>query len=181
MHSFAPASGGTVQAHPIVTPLLPGALSAAHAAGLATESIVVIDGAPGHPSLADLLQADAAPPALRIDPATHVAVLPYSSGTTAAPKGVMLSHRNLVANVQQARDLIGVVPEDKVRALLPFYHIYGMTVLLNLAFKQRAALVTMAKFDFAEFLKTIQDHRSRRPNVNRCVGHENRRWVSRYG
>ena len=142
-----------------VTPLLPGALSAAHAAGLATESIVVIDGAPGHPSLADLLQADAAPPALRIDPATHVAVLPYSSGTTAAPKGVMLSHRNLVANVQQARDLIGVVPEDKVLALLPFYHIYGMTVLLNLAFKQRAALVTMAKFDFAEFLRMIQDHR----------------------
>jgi 4-coumarate--CoA ligase len=94
-----------------------------------------------------------------IDPATHVAVLPYSSGTTAAPKGVMLSHRNLVANVQQARDLIGVVPEDKVLALLPFYHIYGMTVLLNLAFKQRAALVTMARFDFVEFLRMIQDHR----------------------
>jgi 4-coumarate--CoA ligase len=115
-----------------VSPLLPGAKAAAHASGIPDERIVVIDGE---------------------------AVLPYSSGTTAAPKGVMLSHRNLIANVQQARDLIGVVPEDKVLALLPFYHIYGMTVLLNLAFKQRASLVTMAKFDFVEFLRMIQDHR----------------------
>ncbi|TFD71088.1 AMP-binding protein [Cryobacterium sp. Hb1] len=142
-----------------VSPLLPGAKAAAHASGIPDERIVVIDGEAGHPSLADLLAADAAAPAVTIDPATHVAVLPYSSGTTAAPKGVMLSHRNLIANVQQARDLIGVVPEDKVLALLPFYHIYGMTVLLNLAFKQRASLVTMAKFDFVEFLRMIQDHR----------------------
>ncbi|TFD28827.1 AMP-binding protein [Cryobacterium lyxosi] len=142
-----------------VSPLLPGAKAAAHASGIPDERIVVIDGEAGHRSLSDLLAADAPAPAVTIDPATHVAVLPYSSGTTAAPKGVMLSHRNLIANVQQARDLIGVVPEDKVLALLPFYHIYGMTVLLNLAFKQRASLVTMAKFDFVEFLRMIQDHR----------------------
>ena len=142
-----------------VSALLPGARAAAHAAGICNECIVVIDGEQGHPSLADLLAADAPAPRVTIDPATHVAVLPYSSGTTAAPKGVMLSHRNLVANVQQARDLIGVVPNDKVLALLPFYHIYGMTVLLNLAFRQRAALVTMARFDFVEFLRMIQDHR----------------------
>ena len=142
-----------------VSPLLSGAKAAAHASGIPDERIVVIEGEAGHPSLADLLAADAPAPAVTIDPATHVAVLPYSSGTTAAPKGVMLSHRNLIANVQQARDLIGVVPEDKVLALLPFYHIYGMTVLLNLAFKQRASLVTMARFDFVEFLRMIQDHR----------------------
>ena len=142
-----------------VSPLLEGARAAAHAAGISNECIVVIDGEPGHPSLADLLNANAKAPVVSIDSATHVAVLPYSSGTTAAPKGVKLSHRNLVANVQQARDLIGVVPDDRVLALLPFYHIYGMTVLLNLAFKQRAALVTMARFDFVEFLRMIQDHR----------------------
>ncbi|TDW30044.1 AMP-binding protein [Cryobacterium psychrophilum] len=142
-----------------VSPLLAGARAAAHAAGIADDRVVVLDGAPGHPSLADLLATDAAVPDVSIDSATHVAVLPFSSGTTGRAKGVMLSHRNLVANVQQARGLVGVVPEDRVLALLPFFHIYGMTVLLNLAFKQRAALVTMAKFDLTEFLRIIQDER----------------------
>ncbi|TFB53523.1 AMP-binding protein [Cryobacterium tagatosivorans] len=142
-----------------VSPLLGGARSAAQAAGIDDERLIVLDGAAGHPSLADLLAQGADAPRVSFDPASHVAVLPYSSGTTGRPKGVRLSHRNLVANVQQARDLIGVVPDDRVLALLPFFHIYGMTVLLNLAFKQRAALVTMAKFDFAEFLRIIQDQR----------------------
>ncbi|TFD40886.1 4-coumarate--CoA ligase family protein [Cryobacterium sp. TMT1-2-1] len=142
-----------------VSPLLGGARSAARSAGIDDERVIVLDGAAGHPSLADLLAQGADAPRVSFDPATHVAVLPYSSGTTGRPKGVRLSHRNLVANVQQARDLIGVVQDDRVLALLPFFHIYGMTVLLNLAFKQRAALVTMAKFDFAEFLRIIQDQR----------------------
>ncbi|KFF60267.1 AMP-dependent synthetase [Cryobacterium sp. MLB-32] len=142
-----------------VTALLPAAATAARALGIDDAHLIVLDGAAGHPSFADLLAEDAPAPVVHIRPATHVAVLPFSSGTTARPKGVMLSHTNLVANVQQARDLIGVVPEDRVLALLPFYHIYGMTVLLNLAFKQRAALVTMAKFDFVEFLRLIQDER----------------------
>ncbi|MDH6238398.1 AMP-binding protein [Cryobacterium sp. CG_9.6] len=142
-----------------VSPLLAGARAAAHAAGISNDQIVVIDGAEGHPSLADLLATDAAVPDVSINSRTHVAVLPFSSGTTGRAKGVMLSHRNLIANVQQARGLIGVVPEDRVLALLPFFHIYGMTVLLNLAFKQRATLVTMAKFDLTEFLRMIQDER----------------------
>ena len=65
--------------------------------------LVVLDGAEGHPSLQDLLAAACRRPAAQFDPATHVAVLPYSSGTTGRPKGVMLSHRNLVANVEQSR------------------------------------------------------------------------------
>ena len=142
-----------------VAALLPGAVRAAEAVGIDRAHLIVIDGAEGHPSLADLLAEDAPAPDVQIRAATHVAVLPYSSGTTARPKGVMLSHTNLVANVEQARNLIGVTPDDRVLALLPFYHIYGMTVLLNLAFKQRAALVTMAKFDFVEFLRMMQDHR----------------------
>jgi len=98
-------------------------------------------------------------PRVSFDPATHVAVLPYSSGTTGRPKGVMLSHRNLVANVEQSRGLLDVGPEDRVLALLPFFHIYGLTVLLNLALRQRARLVTMPRFDLPEFLRIIQDHR----------------------
>jgi acyl-CoA synthetase (AMP-forming)/AMP-acid ligase II len=70
----------------------------------------------------------------------------------------MLSHRNLVANVAQCRINIDLKNTDRVLAVLPFFHIYGMTVLLNLALKQRAALVTMPKFDLIPFLENIQTY-----------------------
>ena len=91
-------------------------------------------------------------PDVWFDPATHLAVLPYSSGTTGNPKGVMLTHRNLVANVAQIRPL-----QDMVRrrrrpggaAVLPHLRHDG-------ADERRAAaaarLVTMASFDLTEFL-----------------------------
>ena len=142
-----------------VSALLPAAREAATRAGIPAERIVVLDGADGHPSLRDLLTAGAPAPDVSFDPATHVAVLPYSSGTTGRPKGVMLSHRNLVANVEQSRGLLKVSPEDRLLALLPFFHIYGLTVLLNLALRQRARLVTMPRFELAEFLRIIQDHK----------------------
>ena len=142
-----------------VSSLLDGAKSAATAVGIPDDHLIVLDGADGHPSLRDLLSEQATPPQLTFDPATQVAVLPYSSGTTGLPKGVMLSHRNLVANVEQSRHVVTIENTDRVLAFLPFFHIYGMTVLLNLAVKQRAALVTMPKFDLVEFLRIIQDHR----------------------
>ena len=96
-------------------------------------------------------------PAVTFDPATHLAALPYSSGTTGNPKGVMLTHTNLAANVAQIRPIQGLVPEDRVLAVLPFFHIYGMTVLLNSVLHARARLVIMPSFDLALFIKTIQD------------------------
>ena len=142
-----------------VSALLPAAREAAERTGIPAARLVVLDGADGHPSLGDLLAAGAPAPRVSFDPATHVAVLPYSSGTTGRPKGVMLSHRNLIANVEQSRGLLDVGPEDRLLALLPFFHIYGLTVLLNLALRQRARLVTMPRFDLPEFLRIIQDHR----------------------
>lgn len=142
-----------------VSPLYAAAKAGAEAAGLPADRIIVLDGAEDHESLRDLLSEGRSAPEVTFDPATHLAVLPYSSGTTARPKGVMLTHRNLVANVAQGADLIGVVPEDRVLAVLPFFHIYGMTVLLNLAILKRATLVTMPRFDLVEFLRIIQDHR----------------------
>lgn len=139
-----------------VSPLLPHASAAAEAAGIPRDRVIVLDGAPGYPHLRELLMEQRAAPDVSFDPATHVAALPYSSGTTGIPKGVMLSHRNLVANVQQSRININLAPEDRVLAVLPFFHIYGMTVLLNLALRQRASLVTMPKFDLVEFLTNIQ-------------------------
>lgn len=140
-----------------VSPLLAAAKQAASIAGLADEQIIVLDGAEGFASLRDLLAENNPAPEVSFDPAEHVAVLPYSSGTTGRPKGVILTHRNLVANVAQSLPLLGADPDARVLAVLPFFHIYGMTVLLNLAFRTHARLVTMPRFDLAEFLRIIQD------------------------
>jgi acyl-CoA synthetase (AMP-forming)/AMP-acid ligase II len=142
-----------------VSPLLPQAKEAAAAVGISDDQLVVLDGADGHPSAADLLGAGATPPEPRFDPATHLAVLPYSSGTTGNPKGVMLTHRNLVANVAQIRPVQDVQPDDVVIAILPFFHIYGMTVLLNAVLHARARLVMMPAFDLEGFLANIQKHK----------------------
>jgi acyl-CoA synthetase (AMP-forming)/AMP-acid ligase II len=142
-----------------VSPLLAAARQAAAAAGLADEQIVVLDGAEGFASLRDLLAENHAAPEVHFDPAEQIAVLPYSSGTTGRPKGVILTHRNLVANVAQSLPLLGADANARVLAVLPFFHIYGMTVLLNLAFRTRARLVTMPRFDLMEFLRIIQDFR----------------------
>ncbi|WP_347956367.1 AMP-binding protein [Gordonia aichiensis] len=143
--------------------LAPAALEAAREVGLADDAIIVLDGegqaASGHPNAADLLGAGLPAPEVSFDPATHIAVLPYSSGTTGNPKGVMLSHRNLVANVAQLEPLQGMKSDDVVLAVLPFFHIYGMTVLLNAALKARAALFVMPRFDLVAFLEGIQKHK----------------------
>lgn len=142
-----------------VSPLLAGVEAAASELVIPAERVVVIDGAEGHPSASEILAAAHPRPQLTIDPATQLAVLPYSSGTTGFPKGVMLTHRNLVANVAQC-EAIGVTGDDVVLAVLPFFHIYGMTVLLNYALRHRARLVTMARFDLADFLRIIAEHRT---------------------
>ena len=142
-----------------VSALLQQAAEAADAAGIGQERIIVLDEVEGYVGLGDLLDEARTPPDVVIDPGSHVAVLPYSSGTTGVPKGVMLSHRNLVANVEQCRSVLDLRADDRVLAVLPFFHIYGMTVLLNLALRQRASLVTMPRFDLTDFLANIQRHR----------------------
>lgn len=143
-----------------ISPLLEQARSGAIAAGLSNDQVVVLDGAEGHSSLRDLLAERKSAPEVHINSATHVAVLPYSSGTTGKPKGVMLSHRNLLANVAQAAPIVGVTRDDRVVAILPFTHIYGLTVLLNISLAKRATLITMPRFDLAEFLRIVQDLRA---------------------
>jgi acyl-CoA synthetase (AMP-forming)/AMP-acid ligase II len=146
-----------------ITALLSQAEEAATSVDLPAAALVVLDGdgeeATGHPNAADLLAEGAPAPEVSFAPSAHLAALPYSSGTTGNPKGVMLTHRNLVANVAQIRPLHGIVADDVILAVLPFFHIYGMTVLLNAALHARARLVIMPSFDLAKFLANIQDHK----------------------
>lgn len=87
------------------------------------------------------------------------AVLPYSSGTTGVPKGVMLNHFNLVANVVQANAVQQYRENDVALAVLPFFHIYGMQVLMNSLIAEGVTIVTMARFDMEQALSLIQRYR----------------------
>jgi len=94
------------------------------------------------------------------DPRLTLATLPFSSGTTGLPKGVMLSHFNLVANVYQTltRGEYGAIAEDDVMlCFLPLYHIYGLTIGLNLSLIRGCTLVLMPRFDCERSLHTIID------------------------
>ena len=129
------------------------------------DEIVVLDGAEGHANLFDLLGADAPSVQVDIDPANDLVTLPYSSGTTGLPKGVMLTHRNLVANVAQCRPLINFGEDERIIAVLPFFHIYGLTVLMNQGLAWGGAVVTLPRFDLEDFLRTIQDQKITRAFV----------------
>ena len=94
-----------------------------------------------------------------VDVADHVVVLPYSSGTTGLPKGVMLTHRNLVANVAQMEHVIEYAEDEVALAVLPFFHIYGMQVLMNLLLAYGAKVVTMPRFDLVEALELTQNEK----------------------
>lgn len=142
-----------------VSPLLSRALEAAEIAGVDAAGVITIDPVEGRLSLADIARPDLAPPQVTFDPATHLAVLPYSSGTTGKAKGVMLTHHNLVANIAQAKHLYGVQRGDRVLAVLPFFHIYGLVVLLNVQLKLGAELVILPRFELDTFLGSIANYR----------------------
>jgi len=110
-------------------------------------------------SLAELLDTAGPAPEIRIDPASLPA-LPYSSGTTGVAKGVMLTHRNLVANLLQLAPLNKIDAGSRLLAVLPLYHIYGLTSIMNQGLLNRSLIVTMPKFDLAGFLRAIADHRT---------------------
>ncbi len=93
-----------------------------------------------------------------VDAADAVAALPYSSGTTGHPKGVMLTHRNLVSNLVQCGPVVAAGPDDVVIAVLPYFHIYGMQVLLNFTLRLGATTVSLPRFDLEQFLQVMQDH-----------------------
>ena len=133
------------------------ARKAADEVGL-SDIVIVGESEGDEPTLADLLAEGGDLPEPDIDPEKDLVVLPYSSGTTGLPKGVMLSHRNLIANVLQTGETIPVSEEDTSIGCLPFFHIYGMTVIMNLGLHNGATIVTMPRFDMEGFLGLIKEH-----------------------
>ena len=94
-----------------------------------------------------------------------VVALPYSSGTTGLCKGVMLTHRNLVANVAQTLGAIPSASDERLMAVLPFFHIYGMQCMMNCGLRAGATVVTLPRFDLEQFLRAHQDYRITRSFV----------------
>jgi len=120
--------------------------------------IVVGEATGGAVSFEEVLRSGGLAQPPHVDPAEDLATLPYSSGTTGLPKGVMLTHRNLVANgVQCAPFYTG--DDDVVLAVAPFFHIMGMAVVMVGGLCRGATLVTMPRFDFAQFLRAIETYR----------------------
>lgn len=140
-----------------ISPFLDRALAAMEEVGLDPDAVVVLDPVDGYTTLRDLLGSKAATPPETVG-SEDLAVLPYSSGTTGLAKGVELTHRNLVANVCQIADQVDAEAHSSILAVLPFFHIYGMTVMMNLGLHQRATVVTMPKFDLEEFLRIVSEH-----------------------
>lgn len=88
--------------------------------------------------------------------------LVYSSGTTGLPKGVMLSHTNIMANLLQLKHSVGhnlSWQNDKILGILPFFHIYGLTVLIHYALYRGIELVVMPRFDLEGFCSAVQSHK----------------------
>jgi acyl-CoA synthetase (AMP-forming)/AMP-acid ligase II len=139
-----------------VPPVLGAAREAAAQAGI--DDVAVVGEAGGATPFAELLGDPADASAVEIDPASDVAVLPYSSGTTGLPKGVMLTHRNLVANICQMQVASRIEPEDTLIGVLPFFHIYGQTVIMNQGLRAGGTIVTMPRFDLEQFLDLIERH-----------------------
>ena len=110
---------------------------------------------------ADVLKKDDETPfplkPVEIDPATDVAVLQYTGGTTGTPKGAMLTHANIYVNVFQvaawAPDLAD--GEERVLGILPFFHVFALTMVMNLGIAKAAELVIMPRFSLDDALHLI--------------------------
>ena len=114
-----------------------------------------------HLSFADLVANDGDPAPVPVGPEHDLAVLQYTGGTTGVPKGAMLTHRNLVAN---ARQCLAWFPDvepgrERVLAVLPFFHVFAMTVALNFSIASGAEITLLPRFEIKSLLAAIRRKR----------------------
>jgi acyl-CoA synthetase (AMP-forming)/AMP-acid ligase II len=120
--------------------------------------VIAIGGSDGATDLRDVLASEHPTPAAATDP-DAVALLPYSSGTAGLPKGVMLTHSNLVTAVRQVGAVAGFTERDTVLALAPFFHVLGAVVTLAVPLAVGATTVTVPRFEPAAVLDIVDRHR----------------------
>ncbi|HEY0835518.1 MAG TPA: long-chain fatty acid--CoA ligase [Azospirillum sp.] len=115
-----------------------------------------------HIAFETLIADDDAPTPVRIDPVHDIAVLQYTGGTTGVPKGAMLTHANLSANLIQVKAWFADMKdgEERMLAVLPFFHVFAMTVVLNLGIAAGAELILLPRFEVRQVLKTIAGRRA---------------------
>jgi acyl-CoA synthetase (AMP-forming)/AMP-acid ligase II len=135
--------------------LMDKARQAAKATGIS--HLFVVGQAEGAVSLVSLL-ASSGVTSVRIDPQIDVAALPYSSGTTGFPKGVMLTHYNLVSMLCQLRANEAVTDQDTMICVVPMYHLYGLHVVVNLGISQGATVVTLPRYEINQFLSALEKY-----------------------
>ena len=95
---------------------------------------------------------------LEINPKQDLALLQYTGGTTGQAKGVMLTHYNLVTNTTMCINWMYKMKkgEERILGILPFFHVFGMTVVMNLAIMHESRMILLPKFDVEDTLKTIE-------------------------
>jgi len=116
---------------------------------------------PGTISLNELLKRHReAPPKVAIDPKSDQALFQYTGGTTGVPKGAMLTHYNLAVNAVQVGSWLPTLREggEVMLAVLPYFHIFGMTVAMNMPVLKAASMVLLPRFEALEVLKAIQKY-----------------------
>jgi acyl-CoA synthetase (AMP-forming)/AMP-acid ligase II len=121
-------------------------------------AIFTVEETAGATPFATLLTGTAEPPEPPINPSQDVAALLYSSGTTGLPKGVMLTHRNLIANICQLQPLMRVTEDDVVINAMPFFHAAGWVILFHMSLTNGCTIVTLPRFEMESFLRAAQTY-----------------------
>ena len=127
--------------------------------GPGVREVYVFGEGPGAQPFSELLGSETWPSPAAVDPVNDTAALLYSSGTTGLPKGVMLTHRNLVANIAQWESIGIFGEEDVVLCLLPLFHCFGLQVLLNMGLAYGSTVVLLPRFEIESFLATLERYR----------------------